>query len=288
MPAKNVMIPLSQIVNRFDVRKALDEDRVLQLVGFYESGRELPPVELVQLGEDSYAYIDGRHRGAARAFCNMTDVPAIIAGNPDDPAELYARALEANWGGAKTPTRDDIIHTITRLLEIGASQTSIRERLNFLPPGSLKAYISSARSTMMKRKISKALDAIGEGEKIDEAAKKFLIPLDSLKDVVAGKKGRWGQGRSGEKEFAINLKNYISRELRSTNTGISQKMGFMLEKVEAGEMSYKEAYDVLKAWSDHLRKTGLRVADWRARLNAISGEQDKVAVTKAAETKEVA
>jgi hypothetical protein len=188
---------------------------------------------------------------------------------------LFALALEANYGGAKPPTRDDIVHTVTRMLEMGATQTAIKDRLNFLPIGSLKAYIATSRSTIMKRKISKAMDAIGEGETIDSAATKFKIPIDSLKDVVKGKKGKWGKGRASEIEDGIALKSYISRELKSANTGISKKMEHMLERVDSGEISYKVAYDVLRAWSEHLRKSAIRVTDWKARLNAIAGETDK-------------
>jgi hypothetical protein len=125
------------------------------------------------------------------------------------------------------------------------------------------------------------MDAIGEGETIAVAAKQFSIPLDSLKDIVSGKKGKWGTARTDEVETAVALKSYISNQLRSANSGISKKMDFMLNKVDAGEMSYKVAYDVVRAWSEHLRKTGIRVADWRARLNAIAGETDKVVVTTA-------
>ena len=280
--AKVTMIRLDQIENRFDVRIKLDEDRVLQLTGCYEAGVELPPVKLVQLGEDRYAYVDGRHRGAARAYCKFTDVPAVIVDNPNDPADLFAQALEANWGGSQPPTRGDISHTVMRMLELNATQTAILARLSFVPAGSLKAYIASARGVIMKRRIAKALDSIGEGSKIDEAASKFKIPLESLKDVVQGKKGKWGKGRANELDEAIAFKAYISGTLRGANTGISKKIEFMLTKVESGEMSYKVAYDVIRSWSEHLRKTGIRIADWRARLNAIAGEADKAVSTKVA------
>src|ERR1017187_9463366 len=138
---KTVMVPISQIDNRFDVRTKLDDDQVLQLAGCYEAGMDLPPIRITPIGEDRYAYVDGRHRGTARDFCGYKDIEAIIIANPNDPAELYAQALQANWGGSKPPTREDISHTIMRLLELKVTQTEIRERLAFLPAGSLKAYI---------------------------------------------------------------------------------------------------------------------------------------------------
>src|ERR1035438_6817341 len=111
MKPKVQMVLLSQIVNKFDVRTSLDEDRVVQFAGYYEAGMELPPVSLVEIAENKYAYIDGRTRGAARAYLNIPDVPATISNNPEDASQLFVQALQANWGGAKPPTRNDIIHT---------------------------------------------------------------------------------------------------------------------------------------------------------------------------------
>jgi hypothetical protein len=127
----------------------------------------------------------------------------------------------------------------------------------------------------MKRRISRALDAISEGDTIEAASKKSGVPLDSLKDVMSGKKGKWGSGRSNEKDFCNSIKAHISSSLKATNTSISKKIEYMLTKVQDGEISYKEAYGVIRAWAEHLRKTGIRIADWRARLNAASGEIDK-------------
>ena len=79
---KTTMLPLASITNRFDVRTKLDDDRVLQLMGCYESGIELPPITVVELGQDTYAYVDGRHRGAARQYLNLEDVEAVILPNP--------------------------------------------------------------------------------------------------------------------------------------------------------------------------------------------------------------
>ncbi len=278
MKPKETMINLDQISNQFDVRTKLSEDRVLQFMSMYEAGTDLPPVLLVQLTEDSYAYLDGRHRGAARSYLNLPDVPAVIRPStlPDSPLELLAVALEANCGGAQPPTRDDITHTITRMLEAGASQTAVRDRLQFLPAGACRAYIASARSTITKRRIAKALDDIETGGvSIDEAARRRGLKTEQLRDVIAGKKQKWNKGRSDEAEFCIALRTYISKELKSANAGISKKVETLLKKVDDGEVSYKFAEEVLRAWRDHLRKTGLRVTDWQSRLSALSGEIEK-------------
>lgn len=278
MAKENVVsIELEKISNKFDVRTKLDDDRMLQFAGMYESGMELPPITVVKTGDDSYAYVDGRHRGAARAFLDLKNVMAVVLNGSlsENPAELFARALEANWGGSKPPTRSDIEHTITRMLECGVSQTSIRERLQFLPGGALKAYISAARTNITRRKISRALDEIGEGYSLTDAAKRAGLKEEILKDVVKGNKRKFGHSRNDEDEYLNALLGYVSTQLRATNTGISKKMTFLLEKVELGEVSSKNAAKVLLAWKEHLRKTSLRITDWQSRLNALEMGMEK-------------
>ena len=40
MPENVQLIPIKSIVNKFDVRVALDEDRVIQFAGLYDGGVE--------------------------------------------------------------------------------------------------------------------------------------------------------------------------------------------------------------------------------------------------------
>ena len=275
---KVVMLPLSQIANKFDVRIALDQDRVVQFAGMYEHDPDLlPPVRVVRIGDDRYAYIDGRTRGAARAYLDLPDVPAVICNGSlrDDPLELYAEALESNWGGAKPPTREDIAHTIQRMLELGAAQKAIRERLHFLPSGAASAYISWANAVLNKRRMARALDAVAEGLSIEGAAKENKIKPDLLRDAIAGKRGNWGAARSDEAQFLVTEQVYISHVLKSANAGISKKLEGTMKRVDAGELSHKTAAAIIKSWREHLRKTMLRIEDWQARLDALAVEHDK-------------
>lgn len=276
-------IPLKQIENKFDVRVSLDQDRVLQFVGAYESGENPPPIKVVLLdAEDSkYAVVDGRHRMAARAYLNLEEIPAIVVnGNlRDNPLELFAVALEANYGGAKPPTREDITHTIVRMLEHGASQSGVRERLLFLPKSSLRAYIATAISILNKRKIATALGYVAKGYTVTEAAKSVRVKEDLLQDAIKGKTGKWGKNRSDETEYVTAMKSYISRELKSANSGISKRLEGTVKKLDDGEISVEGARSIVKAWSEHLRKTSLRMADWEARINAVAESQGKAIET---------
>jgi hypothetical protein len=274
---KVVLLPLATIFNKFDVRLELDQDRVIQFAAIYESQGDdaLPPIEVVAIDEDTYAFIDGRTRAAARAYIDLTTVPAIVRnGNlRDDPAALYARALEANWGGAKPPTRADIEHTILRMLEAGVSRTEVKEILVFLPQGSLRAYLANALSTLSKRRIGRALDAINEGATIEQAARQNQLKGETLKDIVAGKKGQWGKSRTSEVEIITEVKSYISRISSTPSKGIGGKIAVLLQQVEDGEVSAKGAAQAIDHWKGLIRKTSLRIADWEARLESIQSAQ---------------
>jgi hypothetical protein len=276
--SKSVTLPIKNIINRFDVRLELDQDRVLQFVGMYQAGVDVPDIEVVQLDEEDFAFIDGRHRAAALQYLGRTTVNAtVVNGNlKDNPVQLYGRALRANWGGALPPTRAGITHTMVRMIEAGASFKDIKEELGFLPAGSLKAYHTDASSILSKRRIGRALDDVRDNAlTVEAAALKNHIPLKVLQNAISGKKGKWGHARDNEQQYVTEFKSYVSKVLLSANTGISQKLIDALRKVDAGEISAKGAAGMIKAWKEHLRRTGLRIEDWEARLAAITGEQDK-------------
>lgn len=270
---------LSSIKNKFDVRVALDQDRVLQFAGMYEGRQELPPIEVVKIDDEDYAFIDGRHRAEARKYLNLTDIQAVVRSGSlrDDPAALFGRALKANWGGSQPPTREDIQHTILRMLEAGVSRIEIEGILSFIPKGSLRAYTAHSLNQISKRKIAKALDAIADGSNIEQAAKKVGLKADRLKEIVAGKKGTWGKGRSEESHFTTGIKAYISQVSQSTNNGIAKKVQFTLQKVDDGEISLKGATEVITFWKKHVANTTRRIADWEARLDSIAASQAKSA-----------
>jgi hypothetical protein len=278
--AKPILVPLAQISNKFDVRTSLDQDRVIYLAELYEGGVDVAPVKLLKLDNTDpveYAYVDGRHRGAARDFLGMTDIPAIFVDSAlnNQPSELYALALEANYGGAKPPTRDDIVHTIQRMLEAGVARTTVAERLSFIPKGALRAFLSHAQSTISKRRMVNALDMVAKGKAIEEAAKESLVRPDALKEAINGKKGKWGKNRSEEIAYSVEVKGHISRVLRSANTSISIKMSEVAKRLNEGDMSPETARDIVRAWLDHLRKTTSRVRDWSDRIDSLAREHTK-------------
>ncbi len=271
MPKLNIVnIPLDQIVNRFDVRVELDNDRVTQFVGMYEAHVDLPPIRVIELADGKYAYVDGRTRGAALASMGRKEAEAVIMVDGLTTCQLYGEALKSNWGGAKPPSRADITHTVLRMLEAGETPTSIRRELTFLPRGSINAYIATAQGMLTKRRIAIALDRVSEGEStLTDAAKDSSIDIGALRMALKGK-NKGFRSRSEQQERAHALQLHIMHSLQSANMSIGKKVSELIQEVEHGEMSPLLAEKAIKSWFDHLRKATIRASDWNQRLRNIT------------------
>jgi hypothetical protein len=263
---KVTKVPLDKIVNKFDVREKLDDDRILFFVDLYEAGAPVPPITVVRLEENEgyFAFVDGRHRAQALLLLDHKECDAIIQANRA-PATLLAEALAANWGGSKPPTRQDITHTVTRMFEAGASRQEILALLHYLPGRSLQGHISSAISTITLRKKRKALDLISDGMSIAEAARAIDLSIDVIKDMLAGRKRRWGTGGSQD---VSDFKRYLTRATRGVTGGIAQKIQNMIKQAEEGEIPAKTAEQCILAWESNARATLNRVKDWQQRFEA--------------------
>ncbi len=267
-----VKIPLDKIVNRFDVRVELDNDRVVQFIGMYESGVDLPPVRVIELADGKYAYVDGRTRGAALASMGRKEAEAVIMVDGLSTGQLYGEALRSNWGGAKPPTRADITHTILRMLEAGETPTTVRKELTFLPRGSINAYIATAQGMLTKRRIAVALDEIAEGKStLSDAAKGAGMDVSALRVALKGKNKGY-RSRTEQQERTHELQLHIMHSLQSANLSIGMKVSELLQEVEHGEMNPLLAEKVIKSWFNHLRKATIRATDWNQRLENITSQ----------------
>jgi hypothetical protein len=266
-----VKIPLEKTINKFDVRVELDDDRVVQFIGMYEAHLDVPPIQVVELADGNYAYVDGRTRGAAQTAMGRKEADAIIMVNLST-GQLYGYALRANWGGAKPPTRSDLTHTIARMLEAGETPTSIRRELPFLPRGSINAYIATAQGMLTKRRIAVALDSVAQGEiTLAEAAKTSMVDITTLRVALKGK-NKGFRSRTEQQERAHNLQLHILHSLQKANMSIGAQVSDLLQEVEHGDMSPALAEQVIQAWFRHLKKATLKASDWGQRLQNITSK----------------
>jgi hypothetical protein len=272
--SKPILIKLDRIVNAFDVRTALDDDRVLQFAELYEANADVPPIEVIKTGENNYAFLDGRNRAAGRALCGFTDVLAVVRtdlGNKPSGV-LYATALKANFGGSKPPTRADIQHTINRMVEAGESGPAIVRLLDYLPSSIIRKCVDTCKGNIHKKKIQEAIEAVSKGSTVDAAAKKFGLDRVKVSNAISGKKNKWS---TAEGSVLTEGKHLITRYTRPGNYAIGRWIGERMQRAEDGELSPVTVQKLLKSWMSAVKGTEHRIIDWQHRLDNIIGNGSK-------------
>src|SRR3989344_7285276 len=83
-----VLLPVSDLKMKFDVRKSLNEDRVLLFMEMYESGNSVPPIEVIRGTMDIH---DGRHRKAALDHLGRKHAECILVA----PMEYLDQMMDA-------------------------------------------------------------------------------------------------------------------------------------------------------------------------------------------------
>lgn len=265
---KTTMIPIVNIYNRFDVRKTLNDDRVLHLAELYTNGVALPPITVLPLSANNgdaptYAFLDGRHRAAAHALLDRQQIECVVDRSSKTLCETYAAALHSNWGGPLPPSRADIESTILRMLEAGVKPGEISKTMGFMPTGALRQYLTNAQSIIRRKSVGAALECVAGGFTVAQAAEKYGLKPEIVKDAVSGKRRK---ATNVEADALAGIKGYITMTLKASNTGISKKLGHLLKQVEDGDVRVSVAEKVIDAWDLHMKGTLHRIRDWRERL----------------------
>ena len=241
--SKPISIEIAKIVNQYDVRRALNDERVLSLAELIEGGVELPPIQVI-MGDDGWIFVDGRHRAAAHTLLDKKEIVAVVV-DKQESAKMFSQSLLANWGGALPPTTNDIRHTVRRMMEAGATATTVLKELSFLPASQLKKYIDDSRSQMKKIKIRMALDSIADGLRPNEAAAKFDVDLESVKAAISGIKKKFGSGDVG---IESENKVYVKTVMKSATVGITKRLENLFHYVDAGEIRSVTVTKIIDEW----------------------------------------
>ncbi len=263
--SKPILIEIAKLKNEYDVRKVLNDERVLVLAELIQEGLELPPIQ-VAMGENGWIFVDGRHRAAAHTLLDKTEILAIVV-ERKEPAKMFAQSLFANSGGALPPTINDIRHTVRRMLESGANATTVLKELSFLPVSQIRRYIHDSQEQMKRVKIRMALDSIAEGLRPVDAAAKYNVDLESLKAAISGIKKKFG---AGDVSIESENKVYVKSQMRSVYVGITKRLENLFHYVDAAEIRSVTVTKIIDEWEGVLLKQLGRIKDWRERLQAIT------------------
>lgn len=221
----SIKIPLAELQVTFNVRKELNQDHVLFLAELYDSGVELPPLQVTDTNE----IIEGRHRKSALELAGRKEADCIVV-KLDSRVEMIAESFKANVGGALPPSRDDIEHTIALLLEQGVNRKTLLTLLPF-PAELLGKYIDVVKERILSANIRCAARAvIEEGLTVAQAAKKYGVTVDKLKAHMRSK------AKEPKKYDPAALKSTISSKYHSLQASVSKQFSTLLDAYDAGEI----------------------------------------------------
>lgn len=258
MTGEIVEIPLSELKVTFFVRAKVNEDHVLYLAELYESGVELPPIEVI---EGVNEIKDGRHRFGSMQLLGWTKAKCMIV-EAKDQNEMLAEAFKANMGGALPPSREDILMIVRKFLENGLTQKRIKELLGgSLKPSMVNTYIRTSKSSIAKAKMQNALRAVAEGElTAPKAAEQYGVDLQNLKDEIKGKK------KKRKMNSVKQIKNLMSRTCQGNTRKVTAQIDKLIERFLDGEATSKEVFELFEK-AEHLQKHAMStLADKRKRF----------------------
>ena len=238
------------------VREKTDPDYVVHLAIMYESGHPIAPIEITK----SNRVIDGRHRIAAAQLANLTEIEAYV--EDDMPRkEMIARAMSANLGGSRAPTKKDILLTLESMVKAGASDRWIRDHVE-LPRAVMDTYMGEVRGAIQRQKLAEAKRLLAEGLTVDEAAEKLGITADSIKTRVLGERAA--------KANNFNIQTAIDRRIAFRNRGIGQKNRYIFDlavkSFDDGELTKEQVFEVAAAIEHHGQMSVKAADDFRRRF----------------------
>lgn len=275
MSKSNVFdLELSLVDADLFVRTELNEDWMITLADLIFAGTELPPIDVVSVG-DRFRIVDGRHRKAAYEYLvtsgllNKTTIPAKLIEVTGGEVGLICASYKANVGGSLPPTKEDTEHTIEALLDAGASKKNIGLLLN-LHTSLARKYIDSVESRIKRRRVNKAALAVAqESLTIPQAAQIHNVDVDELKTRMGVKPGR--------KKKIIDFVSDGVAQYRKRHKGLSASRGkFLAElvrRVSEAEVTPQRAIDVFNDLQKQIRGDLRLIEDWKKRLAVrVNGE----------------
>jgi len=246
MSYKKVTVAISDIKVSCYVRRKLNEDRVLFFAELYEKGADVDPIVITS----DFELIDGRHRLEALKLTDHTETKCFIDKEITDRESLIIAALKANEGSALPPSKEDRDHVIIMLLESGAPVSKIVKSLPY-PPSLTRKYLKRVKARIIERKVIAAKNAVTDGNlTIRQAAEKYGVDFDLLKDAIRGKRS----SRKGKLPIQTMM-SALSTRYRGHSQRNRKSLESLLDALEDGEVSPKEALQFLAK----LRKLNQRV-----------------------------
>jgi hypothetical protein len=259
-----VLLPVADLKMTFDVRKVLNEDRVLYFMELYEACTKLPPIEVIR---GTMHVHDGRHRKAALDHLNRKAAECVLV----EPMEYVDQMMDAFTKNVSNcpfpPTRADIIFVMRQLLEAGTPNSQVQQRFQALYRVThVRELLKEAHSAISAAKMARAKNAVAHGElTVKAAAEEHGVALETLQTEISGVKKRRRANNVGD----------IKREISNRNRANTQKTVLvikgLLERFEDGEMTEECVLEVLLHIRHLYDGASKRLDEWFQRLETTKG-----------------
>lgn len=262
---KEVSLPISGLVEKFYVRRILDDDTVINYALIYEADPErMPPIKVTP----DWVVVDGRHRVAAALYAGLKEIKAIVIPTPEDFGELIVTAFTCNVGGAKPPTKQDITLTVKSLLQLGWSSAKIAKSLPF-PLSVARRYVSDTQTSIRRALINQALDAVNEQNlTLAQAAAKYGLEPQELKSRINS------QRRTGPIEVEA-VKGNMSTRYKGYTLQNTLAINRVFDDYLDGQLSEVKVRDILTHLGKLSKSHMESILGYRERFEAMVDEYGK-------------
>jgi hypothetical protein len=259
-----ILLPVADLKMKFDVRKSLNEDRVLLFMELYESENSVPPIEVVHGTMEIH---DGRHRKAALDYLGRKHAECVLV----EPMEFVDQLMDAFAKNVSDspfpPTRSDITFVMKQLLEAGTSNAQVQKRFEaFYKPSHVRKLLKDAHANLINAKMARAKQAVAHGGMtVKEAAVEHGVEPERLQDEITGLKKRRKATSTGD------IKVEISNRHRGNSAHNIAVFRDLLDKFEDGEISEKSVLEVLLHVQRLNTDAAKRVSSWIERFESLKG-----------------
>jgi hypothetical protein len=263
-PEQEVMMKLADLQLSVFARRGLSDTQVRHLTTLVENGVELDPIEVARgikgVSNSQNTVVDGRHR--IQVYRNLkVDRIKVVLLDHMTKAELLARALEANIGGALPPSNEDITYVIDQLLDAGETKTAIAQHLSYFPPSMARRVIMWAESNQQKRKVKAVLAEVAKGNiSINQAAEKYGINAGVIKEAMGGK--------AKDVASAMMLSANVERIFRSASAQLRRTLQTTLDAHLDGNIADTECEAVLKQVKNAAHRMEMNLRGYFERLES--------------------
>jgi hypothetical protein len=254
---KIVQVKLSDLKDSFYIRTKLNDDRLQYLWSLREGGVKLPPILITKDNK----IVWGRHRVyVEKELMNNDTIEAEIT-EEEDFLTLVKMSYEENSEGPLPPTKDDLFHTMTPLVQKGIPLKKVANAFSFLPYGMVKMAYHHAQWREENKKLLKAQQLVIEQNfTVKKAAEILGVKEEKLKEFMNRKKPNGASVTACKKEIGQRFNHF--------NRVNGQKIGDLFKWWDDGIMIREDANSVFRYLGKLIINQNKMYADWQKRWDS--------------------